>query len=137
MPLKLEIVTPEKEAYSDEVDSVVIPGADGQIGVLPAHAPLVTTLLPGELVFEKGGETHHIAVGEGFVEVADDSVSVMAGIAMAGADIDEDAVEKALKRAQDALEGNTHEDEENFAALQATIAKSLAQLHVKRRRRRL
>ena len=137
MPLKLEIVTPEKEAYSDEVDTVVIPGADGQVGILPSHAPLVTILVPGELVFEKGGETHHIAVGEGFVEVSGDTVSVMADIAMSEADIDEDAVEKALKRAEEALEGTSHEDEENFAALQATIAKSLAQLHVKRRRRQI
>lgn len=137
MPLQLDIVTPEKEAFSEEVDSVVIPGQDGEVGVLPAHAPLVTVLVPGELVFDKGGETHHIAVGEGFVEISNDTVSVMADVAMSEADIDEDAVEAALKRAQDALEGITHEDEENFAALQATIAKSMAQLRVKRRRRRI
>ncbi len=135
MPLKLEIVTPEKEAFSEEVDSTVIPSADGLVGILPSHAPLVTILVPGELVFTKGGESHHIAVGEGFVEVSGDTVSVMADVAMSEADIDEDAVEAALKRAQEALEGVTHEDEENFAALQATIAKSMAQLKVKRRRR--
>jgi len=137
MPLKLEIVTPEREAFSEEVDSALIPAADGELGILPAHAALVTILVPGELAYTKNGETHHLAVGEGFVEVADDVVSVMADVALSEVDIDEDAVEKALKSAEEALAGITHEDEENFAALQAVIAKSMAQLKVKRRRRQI
>jgi len=135
MPLKLEIVTPEKEAFSEEVDSALIPAADGELGLLPAHAALVTILVPGELAYTKDGETHHLAVGEGFVEVADDVVSVMADVALSDSDIDEDAVEKALKSAEEALAGTSQEDEENYAALQATIAKTMAQLKVKRRRK--
>ena len=134
MPLKLEIVTPEKEAFSEEVDSTVIPGIDGELGILPAHAPLVTILRPGELAYTKDGETHHLAVGEGFVEVSNNVVAVMADVALAQEEIDEAAVKEALKRAEEALAGTSHEDQENFAALQATIAKSMAQLKVKSRR---
>ena len=134
MPIKLEIVTPEKEAFSEEVDSTVIPGIDGELGILPAHAPLVTILQPGELAYTKNGETHHLAVGHGFVEVSDNVVAVMADVALAEEEIDEAAVEAALRRAEEALAGTSHEDVENFAALQATIAKSMAQLKVKRRR---
>jgi F-type H+-transporting ATPase subunit epsilon len=135
--LKLEIVTPEREAFSEEVDSTVIPGIDGELGLLPAHAPLVTILQPGELAYTKDGETHHLAVGEGFVEVSGDTVSVMADVALSEDEIDESAVEEALKRAEEALAGTSHEDQENFAALQAVIAKSMAQLRVKRRRRNI
>jgi len=135
MPLKLEIVTPEREAFSEMVDSTVIPGIDGELGLLPAHAPLVTILNPGELSYTKDGETHYLAVGEGFVEVSGDTVSVMADVALAEEDIDESVVEAALKRAEEALAGTSDEDQENFAALQATISKSMAQLRVKRRRR--
>lgn len=134
MPIRLEIVTPEKEAFSEEVDSTVIPGIDGELGILPAHAPLVTILQPGELAYTKNGETHHLAVGHGFVEVSDNVVAVMADVALAEEEIDEAAVEAALRRAEEALAGTSHEDVENFAALQATIAKSMAQLKVKRRR---
>ena len=70
MPLKLEIVTPEARIYSDEVDTVVLPGYEGEMGVLPAHSNLVTTLLPGELRITKGGKTIEMAVGEGLVDVA-------------------------------------------------------------------
>ena len=60
MPIRLEIVTPEKEAFSEEVDSTVIPGIDGELGILPSHAPLVTILHPGDLAYTKDGETHHL-----------------------------------------------------------------------------
>ena len=69
MPLKLEIVTPEARIFSDEVDSVVLPGVEGEMGIRPAHANLVTTLKPGELRYTKGGKTTEMAVGEGLVEV--------------------------------------------------------------------
>ncbi len=104
MPLKLEIVTPEKKMFSDEVDSVVLPGIDGELGVLPNHAPLVTMLKPGELSYTKGGETIYLAVGEGFVEVLPTSVAVMTDMAVGESEIDEAAVEEALAARQDALE---------------------------------
>jgi F-type H+-transporting ATPase subunit epsilon len=135
MPLQLDIVTPEKRVLSEVVDSVVLPGTEGEFGVLPQHVPLVTTLNPGELVYSKEGRTEHFAIGTGFVEVNGKSVAVLTDMAMGAADIDEKAVQEALDRAQHALEQlkGEHQGEE-VAAVQAIIQKSLAQLHVKRRR---
>jgi len=135
MPLKLEIVTPEKEIFSDEVDTCVLPGIDGEMGILPSHAPLVTIITPGELSYTKGGQTVFLAVGDGFIEVGSEGVAVMTDMALGDELIDEEAVEKALQSARDALELKTTDEE--IAAVQASIQKSLAQLHVKRRRRRL
>ena len=135
MPLKLEIVTPEKEIFSDEVDTCVLPGIDGEMGILPSHAPLVTIITPGELSYTKGGHTVFLAVGDGFIEVGSEGVAVMTDMALGDELIDEAAVEKALQSARDALELKTTDEE--IAAVQASIQKSLAQLHVKRRRRRL
>ena len=135
MPLKLEIVTPEKEVFSDEVDTCVLPGIDGEMGILPSHAPLVSIISPGELSYTKGGHTIFLAVGEGFIEVGAKGVTVMTDMALSDESIDEEAVEKALQSARDALALKTTDEE--VAAVQASIQKSLAQLHVKRRRRRL
>ena len=135
MPFKLEIVTPEKEIFSDEVDTCVLPGIDGEMGVLPSHAPLVTIITPGELSYTKGGDTIFLAVGEGFIEVGPEGVSVMTDMALSDEHIDEEAVEKALQSARDALANKS--TDEDVAAVQASIQKSLAQLQVKRRRRRV
>ncbi len=135
MPLQLDIVTPEKKILSETVDSVVLPGTEGEFGVLPMHVPLVTALQPGELVYSKDGKSEHFAIGTGFVEVTGTSVAVLTDMAVGVAAIDEKAVQEALDRAQHALEqlkGAT--PSEDLAATQATIQKSLAQLHVKRRR---
>ena len=137
MALQLDIVTPEKKIFSDTVDTVVIPGVSGEAGLLPNHAPLVTTLAPGELRYVKNGKEEFLAIGEGFVETSDDNVSVITDLAVADADIDEKAVEEALKRAEEALKSK--EDgglsPEAINAMQVNIQKSLAQLGVKRRRR--
>ncbi len=133
MPLKLEIVTPEKRIFSDDVDMTVLPGTEGELGILPQHAPLVTALQPGELSYTQGGKTTYLAVGEGFVEVTQTTVAVMTDMAVDEGDIDEKAVEDALQRAKDSLAGVTNDEE--IATVQAAIQKSLAQLHVKRRRR--
>ena len=134
MSLQLEIVTPEKKVFSDEVDSIVVPGIEGEFNVLTHHTPLVTIIKPGELTYTKAGATERLAIGEGFIETSDDTVSVVVDVALGESEIDENAVEEALKRAENAL-ADTSEDDENFAALQAVIAKSLAQLELKRRRR--
>lgn len=135
MPLKLDIVTPEKNVLSETVDSVMLPGTEGEFGVLPMHVPLVTTLKPGELVYSKNGKSEHFAIGSGFVEVTGSSVAVLTDMAMGAADIDEKAVQEALDRAQHALEHlKDATQSEEMAAVQAIIQKSLAQLHVKRRR---
>jgi F-type H+-transporting ATPase subunit epsilon len=133
--LRLEIVTPESKAYSDDVELVVLPAVEGEIGVYPMHVPLLTQILPGELIVTKGGHTHHLAVGEGFVEVTQDRVNVLVDMAIEERAIDESAAEAAVKRAEEAL-AKAHElGSEEAAAVQAALAKSLAQLHVKRRRR--
>jgi F-type H+-transporting ATPase subunit epsilon len=131
--LRLEIVTPEARTYSDDVDSVVIPGVEGELGILPQHVALMTQLLPGELRITKNGQETRLAVGEGFVEVTGEKVSVLTDMAVPELDIDEAAAEEAMRRAEEALK-NEHLDEEGLAAAQATMLKSLAQLRVKRRK---
>ena len=131
--LKLEIVTPEKVAYSDDVDSVVLPAVEGEMGVLPMHIPILTQIKPGELVASKGGVKQYLAVGEGFVSVDQTSVKVMTDMALVAEHIDEGAAEAAVQRAREAMARKDLGSEES-AAVQAALAKSLAQLHVKRRR---
>ena len=130
--LRLEIVTPEATAYSEDVEMVTLTGADGELGVYPNHVPLLTTLRPGELRVLKGGRETFLAVGEGFVEVKGDSVSVLTDLALEASNIDENAAEAAVARAQAAMKED-HGSEES-AALQAALQKALAQLNVKRRR---
>ena len=136
MPLQLDIVTPEKRVFSQEVDSVTLPGSEGELGILPSHIPLVTALKPGELVYSKSGKAEHFAVGTGFVEVTGQRVSVLTDMAMGEGEIDEHAVEEALKRAQERLEAIKHDPAgEELAIVMANIQKSMAQLHLKRRRK--
>jgi len=131
--LRLEIVTPDATAYSEDVEMVTLTGAEGELGVYPNHVPLLTTLRPGELRVLKGGRETFLAVGEGFVEVRGDGVSVLTDLALEASSIDESAAEAAVARAQAAMKED-HGGEE-IAAIQATLQKALAQLHVKRRRR--
>ena len=131
--LKLEIITPEITAYSEQVEMVTLPGADGEFGVYPNHVPLLTTLNPGELRVLKGGKETFLAIGEGFVEITGDSVSVLTDMALDVSGIDEHAAEAAVARAQAAMREDLGSEE--VAAVQASLQKALAQLHVKRRRR--
>lgn len=132
MPLRLEIVTPEAKTFSDNVDQVVLPGTEGEFGVLPGHEALVTQILPGELVVTQSGRSTFLAVGEGFVEVQPDRVSVLTDMAIRADDINEAEVEQARKRAEEALSKKLDDEEE--ATVRASLQKTLAQLHVKRRR---
>ena len=131
--LKLEIVTPEKTAYSEDVEMVTLPGSEGELGVYPNHVPLLTTLNPGELRVLKGGKESFLAIGEGFVEITGSTVSVLTDMALEPAVIDESAAEAAVARAQAAMKEDLGKEE--VAAVQASLQKALAQLHVKRRRR--
>ncbi len=131
MQLKLEIVTPDATAYSQEVDMVTLPGVEGQMGVYPQHVPLMTQMVPGEIMVRKDGRDYFLAVGEGLVEVTGDHVSILTDMAIASEQIDEAKVEEARQRAQARLE-ETLSDEE-VASVNASLARSLAQLHVKRR----
>jgi F-type H+-transporting ATPase subunit epsilon len=130
--LKLEIVTPEATTYSEDVDFVVLPGSEGELGVYPRHVPLLTTLKPGELRVLRNGRETVLAVGEGFVEIKADAVSVLTDMALESAQIDAAAAEAAVERAKAAMKED-HSAEE-VAAIQASLQKALAQLHVKRRR---
>ena len=132
--LKLEIVTPEEKVYSEDVNMVTIPGAEGELGVYPKHVPVLTTLKPGELRVLKDGKETVLAVGEGFVEIKTDGVSVLTDMALESEKIDLEAAEKAVASAQAAMKED-HTAEE-VAALQASMQKALAQMHVKRRRQR-
>lgn len=131
MDILLEIVTPESKTFSSEVEQVVLPGIEGEFGVLPGHEPLVTQILPGELMITQKGVQHFLAVGEGFVEVQSNRVSVITDMALKADDINEMEVEEARKRAEEALSQKLSEEE--TASVQGALLKSMAQLRVKRR----
>ena len=136
MPLQLDIVTPEKKIFSDSVDNVYLPGADGEMGILPQHAGLVTALKPGELRYLHNGKVETLAIGSGFAEVTQTKVIVLTDSALGEAEIDEDHAEAAIKRAQEKLATVDHNmDSEEVAYLQGIIAKSTAALHFKRKYR--
>jgi F-type H+-transporting ATPase subunit epsilon len=132
--LKLEIVTPESKVFSDDVDMVVVPGVEGQLGILPMHVPLMTQLLPGELQIVQGGKHTELVVGTGFVEVSQTQVSILTDMAVGEPEIDERATEEAVKRAEADL-ANKDLSSEDLAETEAALARSLAALRFKRRRR--
>jgi F-type H+-transporting ATPase subunit epsilon len=132
--LHLEIVTPEARTFSGEAQMVVVPGVEGEIGILPDHMPLMTQINPGELRYTTTEGEHFLAVGSGFLEVLPDRVSVMTDMAVAEAEIDEKAAEEAVARARKEIDEKALAGEE-LAFVQASLLRSLAQLHVKRRSR--
>ena len=131
--LRLEIVTPENKAYAEDVDMVTLPGSEGELGVYPQHVPLLTTLQPGELRILKNGQERAMAIGEGFAEITGDAVSILTDMALGSESIDIAAAEAAVERAQAAMKED--HSAEDVAAIQASLQKALAQLHVKRRSR--
>ena len=131
--MKIEIVTPEKIAYSEEADKISLPTADGEITVLPNHVPLVTKLLPGELTLTKGGRPIVLATGGGFAEIDGKKVSVVTDLAQRPEEIDEKEMELAAERARQALKDRERLSEEEFAATASTLQKALAQLRIKRK----
>lgn len=133
--MKLEIVTPEGVIYSEDVEMVGLQTLDGQIAVLPHHVRLMTQMLPGEMKVRKDGLEQFLAVGEGLVEVTGDRVAIATDMAIAAENIDEAKAEEARRRAEARLRDKLADEE--VASVNAMLARSLAQLHVKRRRRRL
>ena len=99
-PMRLEIITAESEVYADDVDAVVVPGMEGQLGILPHHAPLMTMLQPGELTISKDGESTYLAVSAGFLEVLGNKVTILADAAERSEAIDEDRALVAMEAAQ-------------------------------------
>jgi len=135
MPLQLEIVTPEKLAYQGEVDSVQLPGSEGELGVLPHHAPLVSTLGAGELRLRKGGEEEFFAIVGGFLQVLPDKVVVMAETADMASDIDLEKAQEARRQAEQALESGYVEGAD-LAAARASLQAALLRIRVAERRHR-
>jgi F-type H+-transporting ATPase subunit epsilon len=135
MPLKLEIVTPEAKVYSDTIDSVVIPTVEGEIGILPGHIPLLTQVADGELRVSKGTEVTHLAIGGGFAEIDGDTIRVLAEQAITEEKIDVNAVEAAMKRAEQEIRDASTLDPQQLEHLQELIRYSGVQLAIKRRSR--
>jgi F-type H+-transporting ATPase subunit epsilon len=131
--LKLEIVTPEAKIYSEDVDMVTLTGTEGEMGILPQHMPLMTQLMAGELVVQKGGETTFICVGNGFVQITGDRVAVLTDMAIEADNIDEAKAEEALRQAEARMAEKISDEE--AAAVQAALVHATTQLKVKRRRR--
>ena len=133
MSLHLKIVTPEKVALDEPVDMVTLTSSDGELGILPHHANLMAKLEPGELRIKKGGRVEVLATGDGFIQVADNILTILTDLAVNETDIDEKAVEDAKKRAEQALEQKLSDEE--YAETLAILEKSLVQLRIKRRHR--
>ena len=129
--IRLEIVTPQATVYSEDVDMVTLPGVEGQMGVLPHHVRLMTQLVPGEMIVRKNGQVHFLAVGEGLVEVTGERVAIVTDMAVAAENIDEAKAEEARQRAAARLREKISSAE--VASVNASLARSLAQLRVKRR----
>ena len=129
MPLLLEIVTPERLAYSDEVDAVQLPGIEGELGVLPHHTPLVSTLGVGELRIRKGGTEESFAIFGGFLQVLPTKVVVLAETADMASEIDLEKAQEARREAEQALESGYHEGAD-LSAARAELAQALIRIRV-------
>jgi F-type H+-transporting ATPase subunit epsilon len=132
--LRLEIVTPDAKAYSEDVEMVTLPAAEGEMGIYPQHVPVLTQVVPGELIIRKDGHDSFLAIGEGFAEITGERVAIMADMAIRAENIDEAQAEEARRRAEARLA--EHLDDEQAAVVNAALSHSLALLKVKRRVRR-
>src|SRR5437763_14866387 len=132
--LRLEIVTPEGTTYSEDVEMVTLPAITGQIGVYPQHTAVMTQMVPGEIIVPKDGHDMFIATGEGLIEIGAQRVSVLTDLAVAADRIDEAKAEEARQRAEARLKEKLSDEE--VASVNASLARSLAQLRVKRRQHR-
>ena len=132
--IKLEIVTPEAKIYSGDVDMVTLTGSEGEMGILPQHMPLMTQLMAGEIIAQKGRDTIFLAVGDGFVQVTGDRVAVLTDMAIEADNIDEAKAEEARRLAEARLSQKITEEES--AHIQAALAHATTQLKVKQRRKK-
>lgn len=132
--LHLQIITPEKTVFDDEVAQVGLPTQLGQITVLPHHVSLITTVEPGEIVFEHNHRISRLAAGFGFAQVARDEVKVLVDLAAPEEEIEEKKIEEAKRAAEEALKQKHILSEEEYALAAANLQKALVQLKIKRRR---
>ncbi len=134
MRLKLDIVTVERQVFGEEVDMVIAPGVEGELGILPQHAPLITALREGELRIKQGTEERSFAIGGGYLEVLEDQVTVLADSAERAEEIDVARAEAARERAERLLkEGPT--DTVDRGMIEGALQRSRVRLKVARRRR--
>ena len=132
--LRLEIITAERQVFADDVNVVVAPGIEGELGILPHHAPLMTILKPGELLIRKDGEETYMSVSGGFLEIRPDKIIVLADACERAEEIDIERAEDAKRRAEERLK--THPPDVDMAQVQAALLRSLVRLKVAERRRR-
>ena len=132
--LRLEIITPQAIVLSEDVEMVTLPAIEGEMGVYPQHVRLITQIVPGEITVTKNGQDRFLAVGEGLVEVTSTRVAIVTDMAIPAEQIDEAKIEEARQRAAARL--NEKISDEEVATVNASLARSLAQLQVKKRRRR-
>ena len=135
LTLKLEIATPEGTVYSEDAELVTIPAVEGEMGVYPQHIRLMTKLVPGELSFHRNGRVDFLAVGEGLVEVTGNRISILTDMAVPAEKIDEAKAEQERLRADAQLRAQL--SAQDLATVNASLARSLAQLSVKRRGRKI
>ena len=132
-PMRVEIITAEREVYSEDVDTLVAPGIEGELGILPHHAPLMTALQPGEIHIRRDGEDVFMAVSSGFLEVMDNKVTILADTAERSDEIDEARVQEAMKRAEERIQ--RRESDMDLERAVAALRRSQARLKVVQRRR--
>ena len=129
LSVNLNVVSAEEELFSGSIESLQITGSEGELGIMPGHAPLLTSLKPGMArIVKKGGDEEVIYLSGGMLEVQPNSVTVLADIAVRGGDLDEQAAEDAKQRAQEKL--NAHGDGVDYAEAAAELARAVAQLRV-------
>lgn len=131
--LHLKIVTPERLILEEDVDQVNVTTLEGQVGVLPNHTALMAKIIPGELRIKRGSKEDVMASGSGFLQMENNTLTIMTDLALDEKDIDEKAVEAAKRRAEDALDQKLSDEE--YATTVAILEKSIAQLRIKRRHR--
>ena len=131
--LRLEIVTPVGTVYSEDVEMVTLPSIAGQMGILPRHVPLIAQMVPGEMIVRKDGRDVFVATGEGLIEVTGNRVAILTDLAVPADRIDEAKAEEARQRAEVRLREKLSDEE--LAAVNASLTRSLVQLRIKRRRR--
>jgi F-type H+-transporting ATPase subunit epsilon len=131
--LRLEIVTPAGTVYSEDVEMVTLSSIAGQMGILPRHVPLIAQMVPGEMIVRKDGRDVFVATGEGLIEVTGNRVAILTDLAIPADRIDEAKAEEARQRAEARLREKLSDEE--LAAVNASLTRSLVQLRIKRRRR--
>ena len=133
MPLHLQIVTPEKKAFEGDVDEVIVPGSEGELGILPHHAPLISLLGQGVLRLKQGGQEQEFAIFGGFLQVRPDRVVVLAETADMGSEIDLERAQRARREAEKMLQGGLAE-EIDLSLARAALQRALIRIRIAERR---